>query len=238
MNPVKSWDNLSKNGKIAVVAGVLAISILWYFHSKKANAAAAAAAATTSDASGTSDSSTVDGDSTDDSGFDDSSLDPSSDYISGYEDALSAYGSEDSLGAGEFGTTGTDTTTGAGATNSTGTPAPPVTINVSPDAPSSTTGGGAPSTPPATAHTVTPASSTSVGNLLLKGAILAPAGSRTTKNGYVTVGTGGGNYQYVPTSAAPKGYTIYHSVSSTKPVASAKGLGNGLWAVPVGTAEP
>lgn len=72
----------------------------------------------------------------------------------------------------------------------------------------------------------------STGKLLASGAIFAPAGDRTTKNGYVTVGTGGGNYQYVPTSVAPKGDTIYHDVSGTQPVAGAKGLGNGLWAVP------
>lgn len=235
MNPAKSWNNLSRNGKIAVVAGVLAIALLWYYHDKQKQAATAAAAAATSDASGTSDTSSDTG-STDTgyNGYSDSSLDPSSAYTTGYEDALSAYGSDLYQGGyGYGGYTGTDTSSGAGATNSTApttTPtAPPVNVTV--NTPSSSTGGGAPNAPAAAeAHTV---STISTGKLLSSGAILAPTGNRTTKSGYVTVGTGGGNYQYVPVSLAPKGYTIYHSVSSSKPQANAKGLGNGLWAVPV-----
>ncbi len=83
--------------------------------------------------------------------------------------------------------------------------------------------------------TGTPASTGSSSPSILssiKGAIALPSGSRTTKAGYVTVGTGGGGYIGVPTSLAPAGSTIYHSLSKTSPVQGARGLGNGLWAVP------
>ena len=248
-NPIKMWDGLSKNGKIAVVAGVVAISLLWYYRSRQKAATAAAAStastdttnnSTSTDPTSSTDSSMYDtsgyGSSYGDYGGYDSSLDPTAAYQAGYDSAVTAYGSNlppSTTSAPP--TTGTDTTSGAGATNSNGTPtASPVTINN--DYPSSTTGGGAPSTPPAAlAHTTAPATST--GSPIFGGAILAPAGSRTTKAGYVTVGTGNGNYQYVPDSAAPKGYTLWHSISGTKPTSNAKGLGNGLWAVPVGTSQ-
>jgi hypothetical protein len=91
-----------------------------------------------------------------------------------------------------------------------------------------------PGTPASTGTGSSTATLSSVPSLLssVKGIIAAPSGSRTTKSGYVTVGTGGSNYVYVPTSLAPSGYTIFHSLTSTTPVAGAKGLGHGLWAVP------
>lgn len=78
----------------------------------------------------------------------------------------------------------------------------------------------------------------STGHLLTPKAIQAPAGSSAPppKNGYTVVGTGSGNYQYVPDSlvTAAGGY-ISSKISRTAPKVgpgqTAKGLGNGLWEV-------
>lgn len=78
----------------------------------------------------------------------------------------------------------------------------------------------------------------STGKLLHAGAIQAPYGSTAPppKNGYTVVGTGGGNWQYVPDSlVTTAGGYIYGSLSRAAPVVAAgevaKGLGGGLWEI-------
>lgn len=240
LNPAKAWNGLSKNGKIAVVAGVLAISIyIWYREKQKAAAASASGASANAADQSSTDSTASTGDGIDpttgipysqEAGYD-SSTDPSNSYQSGYDDAMAAYGSDAGLGS-SYGapTSGTDTSSGAGATTSTtptdtSAPSPTVNVNVSP---SSTTGGGAPSSPsPSVAHSA-PAPALSQGAIDTTNA----AGKPAPKAGYTLVGTGNGNYQYVPNSKAKRGYKIYPSISHTKPAANAVGLGNGLWEVP------
>lgn len=88
----------------------------------------------------------------------------------------------------------------------------------------------------------------STGKLLHPGAIQARYGSTAPppKNGYTIVGTGGGNWQYVPDSlVTTAGGYIYGSLSRAAPVVAAgevaKGLGNGLWEIipkPKGTTKP
>lgn len=74
----------------------------------------------------------------------------------------------------------------------------------------------------------------STGKLLAKSAILAPFGHNkpAAPPGYIAVGTGSGNWQFVPKSLLPKGASSL-VFSGTKPTAPAgevaKGLGNGLW---------
>lgn len=243
LNPAKAWNGLSKNGKIAVVAGVLAISIYMWYREKQKSAAAAASAqsASGSDTSNTAgDNSGIDpttgipySEEQGSSGYYDSSIDPTTGVPYAEEYAMSAYGGDAGLGA-SYGapTSGTDTTTGAGSTNSNGTDStsPNITINVPPSSsgPSTTTGGGAPSTPSPTAAHSAPAPALSQGAIDTTNA----AGKPAPKAGYTLVGTGNGNYQYVPNSKAKKGYKIYGSISHTKPQANAIGLGNGLWEVP------
>lgn len=243
LDPMKAWSGLSKNGKIAVVAGVLAISIyIWYREKQKAAAAQTnAASASAQDQSSTDTTgSTTDPNAIDpatgipysqESGYD-SSTDPTSEYMAGYDAAqASAYGGDSGLGY-SYGadTSGTDTGTGAGATTSTTPTTPDITINVPSSAPSTTTGGGAPSSPPAAlAHAAPkPAPALASGAIDTTNATGKPA----AKAGYTLVGTGNGGYQYIPNSKAKKGYKIYPSISKTKPSANAVGLGNGLWEVP------
>lgn len=128
-----------------------------------------------------------------------------------------------------------------------GTTAPtPMPAPVGPTPPAPAPGAPAPAPAPAPSNGTTtpgtggsPGTNTQVGQrlstgaLLVANAILAPFGSRTTKQGYVTVGTGGGNYQYVPVNIAPRGFTLFHTISGTNPAPRiARGLGHGLWAVP------
>lgn len=93
-------------------------------------------------------------------------------------------------------------------------------------------GGGTPAAPP------TVSTRMSTGNLLNVKAILAPFGSTAppAKSGYTAVGTGNGNWQYVPNDLVnvAHGY-IYGSISHNAPTApkgyTAKGLGQGLWEI-------
>lgn len=106
-------------------------------------------------------------------------------------------------------------------TNGTPTPAP---------APAPVTGGNPPSAPPSVGSRM------STGTLLNVKAILAPFGSAPPpKTGYTTVGTGNGNWQYVPDSLAPIGGAIVTSISHNAPTAptgfTTRGLGQGLWAI-------
>ena len=78
----------------------------------------------------------------------------------------------------------------------------------------------------------------STGTLLHAGAIFAPFGSTAPppRNGYTVVGTGNGNWQYVPDNliTAAGGY-LFGSISHNAPTAPAGhhavGLGNGLWEI-------
>jgi hypothetical protein len=158
---------------------------------------------------------------------DDTTTDPFADFDTELQEFINAEQLFQSMGSGNPSSSGGGSTTtpststdvepvGNASGGAAATPEPVVTANPPNNTPPTVTG-----------------ALLSVGKLLTPGAILAPAGSRTTKTGYVTVGTGGNNYQYVPTNLVGSGQTIYHSVSSTNPAPGiAKGIGNGLWAVP------
>ncbi len=218
-NPLDMWKGLGKNGKIALIAGLIIVSAYLYYHSKKKTAATVGAPSDSTTANQASSSSET-GDTTpsgsngyQSNGYIPDSMNPAVSDVpieSGY--GLSAYGSS-SGGVGGYVGTG-----GGGAGTVTGTTQPPsatppapvdVTINnpapggsstggagTTTSPPSASTGGGAPSTPAANAHLAKNAPQPS----LSPGAIRAPYGPHKPppRAGYTIKGQGHGYWEYVP----------------------------------------
>lgn len=166
-----------------------------------------------------------------------------------YADEESAFQNEaaSALAPGSGGSAGSVDTTGAGTSPDLGQEIQDVTGLITslqtsgliPNPGSGSTSTGA-TTTGTNASTPTTAPSTngrtSTGTLLHLGAILAPFGSTAppARAGYTAVGTGNGNWQYVPNSLVNvAGGYLFGSVSHNAPTAPTgfitRGLGNGLW---------